>query len=488
MRYLPLLALAATALPAFADPALTIYNQNFAVVRDTVPLELKAGVTSIPFSGVTAHLEPDSVILRDSTGKSAINILEQTYRNDPVSEGLMLSLNEGQTIEFAVSNQNKPDQIIPGKIIRSGYVPPSPENGYMPQGSAINQPVIEVNGKLQFFLPGRPLFPALAGDSILKPTLIWQIKSGEATKLNAELSYVTTGMSWEADYNLVSPEKGDQLDVVGWITVKNETGMTFPNAGIKLMAGDVQKIQPPMPMMVKRSENRSMMAGMAMDEEAVTEKAFDEFHLYSLPRPTTLRDRETKQVEFIRAVNVAATRLYIYDGAMLPHGWRAQGFGVQSPEYGNQSNKKVNTFIEFKNSKENQLGMALPAGRMRFYRKDGEQLQFTGENKIDHTAKDETIRLHTGDSFDLVGERKRTKFKTDGSNRWADEAFEIKVRNHKTEPVEIRVVEHLYRGANWQIRQKSHPFEQKDSQTVEFKIPLKPDEEVIVTYEVHYTW
>jgi hypothetical protein len=264
------------------------------------------------------------------------------------------------------------------------------------------------------------------------------------------------------------------------------SGNLFKDAKVKLMAGDVNKVQPQAPSDFARNERKAMMLGAEM-ADVVTEKAFDEFHLYTIGRPVTLRNQETKQVEFIRSSNVKAPKIFVYDGATMNYGhwnyFRGEG------EYGVQTNKKVWVLREFKNSKENNLGMALPKGRLRFYSRDDDgSLQFTGENNIDHTAKDETIRVYLGNSFDLVGERRRTEYKADSSNKWLDETFEIKLRNHKTEAVEIRVVEHLSRFDNWEIKEKSNDFRSLDSHTIEFPVTLKPDEEKIVTYKVHYTW
>ncbi|HSI61995.1 MAG TPA: hypothetical protein VLE43_02720, partial [Candidatus Saccharimonadia bacterium] len=224
----------------------------------------------------------------------------------------------------------------------------------------------------------------------------------------------------------------------------------------------------------------------------VTEKSFDEYHLYTLPLATTLHDRETKQVEFVRAAEVQSKRVYVYDGLYIdPNQWRGQNITYlrTREDLGNESNTKVWVMREFKNSEQNKLGMPLPRGRVRFYRRDDDgRLQFVGEDLIDHTAKDETIRVNTGNAFDLVGERRRTDFKVDSSNHWLDESFEIKVRNHKKESVEIRVVEHLFRCVNWEVRQPSSPFTKKDAQTIEYRVTLKPDEEKTVTYTVHYTW
>jgi hypothetical protein len=347
--------------------------------------------------------------------------------------------------------------------------------------------VIEVNGKLQFTLPGQPVFPSLGDDTVLNPTLAWKIASAGETKFDAELAYITGGFSWEADYNLVSPEKGELIDVVGWVTIKNQSGKTFKDARVKLMAGDVNKIQPPL---ARTAENlgfaKAMMSDMA---PAVTEKTFDEFHLYTLANSTTLRDQESKQVEFVRATGVKSERTYVYDGAQIP-GWRVGVNYGGNPGLGLESKSKVGVYREFKNSKENHLGIPLPKGRVRFYTEESadRSLQFVGENTIDHTPKDETIRLFTGDSFDLVGERKRTNFNVKSAENSATESFEIKLRNRKTESVEIRVVEHLYRWNNWEIEQKSDEFEKKDAQTIEFRVPVNAGEERIITYTVHYTW
>lgn len=478
MRTTPIMAAGALlALAAGAEPALTIYNQNFAVVRDTVPLDLQAGTNFVRYAGATAQVEPDSVILRDAGGRHSLQILEQNYRNDPVSEPLLLSLFEGKTIDFEnrrMKDNTETRELIPGKIVRSGYVP----------GGEAQQPIIEVNGKLQFLLPGTPLFPDLGDDTVLKPAFNWLLQSDTAGKFDAEVGYVTGGFEWNASYNLVSEEKGDQADLVAWITMKNESGKTFENARIQLMAGDVNKVRP-VPMMDAVFSRAKSMGG-AFAAPAVTEKAFDEFHLYSIARATTLHDRETKQVEFAHAEKMYAPTIYVYDGA---EGYQFYGLNFDQ-SYGQSENKKVNVQREFVNAETNHLGIALPAGKLRFYRRDAEgQLQFVGENQIDHTPRNETVRVTTGQAFDLVGERKQTDFHVDRGDKWIDESFEIKLRNRKKEtPVNIRAVERLYRWSNWEITQKSDEFTKKDAQTIEFNVPVKPDEERVITYKVHYSW
>lgn len=475
-----------------SQPSLTVYNQDFAVVRQEIPLDLKSGVNQFTESEITMHVEPDSVILRDPTGKHSLQVLEQNYRNDPITEVALLSLYEGQTIEFQSG-----DRIIKGKVIRSGYVPHNYfamnryGQSYYQQQMAVGgeQPVIEVDGQLRFSLPGIPIFPRLTDDSILKPRLEWLISTDKPGKFPAEFSYVTGGMSWQADYNIVAPEKGDVVDIVGWVTIDNQSGRTFDNARIKLMAGDVSKLQPGM---TGRDFAQLEMRAANAAAPAVTEKAFDEYHLYTLDRSTTLRDRETKQVEFIHATGVASKQLYIYDGAKIDYnrynGWNWENIR-NDHSYGTESNPKIWVMREFVNSEANHLGMPLPKGRVRFYRhNDDGQVEFTGENAIDHTPKDETVRIYTGNAFDLTGERRRTNYLVESPKNSATETFEIKVRNHKKEAVEVRVVEHLYRGKNWELVTKSDPYQKKDSQTIEFPVKVPPDGEKVITYTAHYTW
>ncbi len=467
-----------TAIALAADPALTIYNQNFAVVRETLSLDLKAGNNSVRFSDATAQVEPDSVILRDPTGKQAIVVVEQNYRNDPVSQERLLSLYEGKTIEFSVRNPDGSSRVVSGRIVRSGYMSHYQPNQMNMASGGMGQPVIEVGGKLQFSLPGLPIFPALGDDTILKPALDWILYSAQPAKFNAELSYISGGMTWSADYNIVAPETGDTLDLVGWVTLDNQSGRQFDHAHIKLMAGDVNKVQPQRaPQMFAVSGG---MGGAGGGPPQVTEKSFEDYHLYSLPQPTTIHDRETKQVEFLRASGIQSKRLYVYDGLQLDRNYNQYQDIRSIQQYGTQSNPHVWVMREFANSDANHLGMPLPKGRVRFYRRDQDgQVEFTGENEIDHTPKDEMVRVYTGNAFDITGERRQTKFQSQmpQSGGWVDESFEIKLRNHKKEAATVRVVEHLYRWSNWVITQESSSHRQTDSRTMEYEVTLQPDEE-----------
>lgn len=499
-----LLALAGTSLllagAAQADPSLTIYNQNFGVIRDNLPLNLVAGVNNVEASDVTAQLEPDSVVLRDPTGQRPLRIMEQFYRADPISQAYLLSLYEGKTIDFRVRRGDK-DEIVQGKIIRSGFQTVTAARGYpYDDGSPLanGQPVVEVNGQLRFSLPGEPLFPALPGDAILKPTLNWVLRTPTAGPLNAELAYVSRGLNWEADYNVVAPSaddsaapNGEKLEVNGLVTLTNNSGKTFENAAVKLMAGDVNKIQPAVGVYY-RARAAAAISEEDEDNPQVKQKAFEDYHLYSLPDRTTVRDRETKQVEFLRANGVKCNSLYVYDGADIDSN-RYSGYDPdtirQDRGYGTKSNRKVLVMRSFENTKANGLGVPLPKGRVRFYRRDTDgQLEFTGENTIDHTPDGETVRINTGSAFDLTGDRKQTNYKIDSDKQFVIESFQITLRNRKKQPVDIRVVEHMYRGANWTMTEQSAVSLKRDANTAEFSVRVPPEGEKVVTYTVRYTW
>jgi len=475
MRASLLFCLAALGPGAFAQPGLTIYNGRFAVVRDTVPLELKAGENLVRYYGATSSLDPSTVILRDPTGKVQLSIREHNYQNDPVNQLTLLDRYEGQTLSFLVRDQ-KGERITEGKVIRSGFVP-----GGMPL-----DPVVEADGKIIFELPGKPLFPAVKDDSVLlKPLLNWKIESSEPASLEAELAYLTSGLEWSASYNLVLPPEGELADMNGWVTIVNRSGKQFENAQIKLMAGDVRRIER-RPQTVP--QKAMMMRAAAMDSEPdVLEKTFDDYHLYTIQRPSTLRDQETKQIEFTRASAVPTRRVYTFDPAP---GLQFFGQTVLDREWngGIPPLRKVAIALEFTNAEAAHLGAPLPGGSVRVYRKDGAQLEFVGEDTIEHTPRNEVVRLNLGNAFDLTGDRKRTDFSVDQANRSMEERFEVRLNNRGKKSAEIRVVEHLVRAANWSVREKSHEFRKLDSNTIEFTVLVAPDGDAALTYTVRYTW
>jgi hypothetical protein len=486
---------------ASAQTQVTVYNQNFATVKENRLLDLNKGENEVRMTDITAHLEPESVVLRHLRQPDLIKILEQNYESDPLSEGLLLRKSEGRTIDFEITLPTGGEKkIVRGKILRSGYIPHLSalqrygqqyqynQMAYSnPQGGG--QPIVEVDGKIQFGLPGKPIFEALDPKSFLKPTLLWRLWADSPGKHEVEFAYLTGGMRWEANYNAVAPEKADTFDIVGWVTLENMSGKDFDNANVKLMAGDVARAAP-------GGTPVSVLGGMARDEMAsarqvVSERAFEEYHLYTLARPTTVLDREIKQVEFVRAANVPASRVYVYDGFKLDQrylGWDYTTIRTQ-PEYGTLSNNKVWVMLEFQNSEKGHLGMPLPKGKVKLYRRDLDgRNEFIGEDQIDHTPKDETVRLYTGNAFDLTGERRQTNFRLDTNNHWLDESFEIKVRNHKKERVQVRVVEHLYRWLQWEITASSMENRKSDARTIEFRPTIAPDGEAVIRYTTHYTW
>jgi hypothetical protein len=499
MRFLrPAIFLAAGM--ACAQTQLTVYNQNFATVKEKRTLNLARGENEIRVSDITAHLEPESVVLRDLRQPDAIRILEQNYESDPLSEGLLLRKSEGKTLAFEiVLPQTGEKRIVKGKVLRSGYVPHTSAfqrygRQYQQTQLAYSSPagggqaIVEVDGKIQFNLPGKPIFDSLDPKAFLKPTLLWRLWSREAGAREVEFSYLTGGMRWEADYNAVAPEKGDRFDIVGWVTLENMSGRDFENASIKLMAGDVARAP-------SLESDQRVYGALARESAnaaaAVTERAFEEYHLYTLERAATVLDREIKQVEFVRAANVPAERIYVYDGFRADPRYRGWDYHNirERPDYGAVSNPKVWVMLEFQNSKPSGLGMPLPKGRVKVYRRDVDgRNEFIGEDRIDHTASEETVRLYTGNAFDIVGERRQTDFKLDSARHWLDESFEIKVRNHKKEPVTVRVVEHMYRWIQWGIPVNSMPFTKTDARTVEFRPSIPPGGQAVITYTAHYTW
>jgi hypothetical protein len=479
MRTIVLMSIALTTTTLFAGPQVTIYNDGFATVKEDRTLNLTEGVSEVSVSDMSRLLEPDSVMIRElAEGSFGLRILEQSFVNDPLTEGLLLHQFEGKTLRFEEKRENGTIKETVGTIIRSGYVP----------GQGMNeQPIIESEGAVRFSLPGQPVFEGIDSTAFLKPSLVWQLASKAAGECPIEVAYVTAGMSWEATYNLVTPAEGsDAFDVSGWISLNNNTGKTFDDAEIKLIAGDVAKVQP-----TRRARREDAMydfgAALADSSAMPEERPFDEFHLYTLPRPVQLRNNELKQVEFLRATGVKGNRYYVYNPMVS---YRYGGGVNNDANYGTQADKKVGVRIEISNSETNQLGVPLPKGRMRLYRtddKDGRR-EFTGESVMDHLPKNELLKLDMGNAFDLVGERKRMDFRVDTSAQRMTETFEITLRNRKETPVEIRVIEPLYRGAYWKVVKSSLPFTKVDSNTIEFRAPVPADGETVLTYTVDYRW
>jgi hypothetical protein len=482
--------LAAAQQAASPTVALTIYNHDFAVARTSIDLDLHKGVNEVTTTAVTSRLEPDSVILRDPTGKRVIHVEEQNYDAAVVSENWLLQKYEGKTIDFQMTTPDGP-KIVEGRIIRAGFNRESEVTFDEQQIQGLRaEPLIEVDGKLQFGLPGKPLFPASTDGLLLKPTLRWQIDAPEAEHFSAELAYITGGLDWEATYNVVlpaaqNPSADEAADVLGWVTIHNQSGTDFAEARIKLMAGDVAKLED-----LRRMMQQVPNAGNTLySDMAVSQKSFDDFHLYDLNRTVALRDGETKQVQFLDASDVTVHRSYLYDGAAKQ--WDSSPYRINDDQnFGlDNDNTQVHIAEEIGNTTAHHLGVPLPAGRMRLYRRDADgQMEFVGEDIIRHTPVDETLSVVSGSAFDLKGSRRQRDYSIDSSGRRLHESFEIKVKNDKEQPAHVAIVEHLYRGMNWDIVTHSSHFTKVDSKTVHFDVDVPAKGEFTVDYTVVYSW
>jgi hypothetical protein len=452
--------------------ALTIYNQNFGVVREKRNVDVKEKTGLIRFDDVAAQIDGTSVQFKSITDPLAA-VLEQNYEFDLVSADKLLE----KYIDKEITVLTKDGSRYSGSLLSFDA----------------NQLVIRQEsekGGIVMVQRGDNVkdiqFGALPEGLITKPTLVWKLATEKLGQQLIEVAYQTAGINWQADYNAILNPNDTKLDLGGWVTINNQSGATYKDAKLKLIAGDVRRVQPRQ--MFAAGGMQSAMMLDAKENGGFAEKSFFEYHLYTLGRPATVAQNQTKQIELLKAADVPVKKVFLYDGAPQ---YRFYGGLNNAANYGSEdSNKKVNVVVEVKNSKENNLGMALPKGKMRLYKRDEADgsLEFIGEDEIDHTPKDETIKLHIGDAFDIVGERKRTDFHVDNSSHVITESFEIRVRNHKTEPVEVLVKETLYRWNNWEITESNQKWTKYDANTIHFPVKIDKDGEQVITYTVKYTW
>lgn len=450
--------------------ALTIYNQNFGVVRQTRAVEIPAGVSTVRFTDVAAQIDGTSVYLQSLTDP-ATTVLEQNFEYDLVSADRLLQ----RYIDQQLTVLTKDGTRYSGKLLSFD----ERQLVLRLEGAGDGIVMIERGDNVKDIQ-----FGALPGGLITKPTLVWKVATTKPGRHRVEVAYQTAGLNWHADYNAVLSATDTAVDLSGWVTIYNQSGATYENASLKLIAGDVRRVPSPLPPAMR---GRAVVA-FAEAAPQFQEKSFFEYHLYTLQRPTTVANNQTKQIELLKAVGVPVKKTFLYCG--VPQ-YRFYGGLNTDPGFGSEdSNRKVNVIVELKNSKENQMGMPLPKGRVRVFKRDDADgtLEFVGEDQIDHTPKDETLRLYVGDAFDVVGERRRTDFKIDTGNKTISESFEICIRNHKTEPVEVLVKEPLYRWSNWQIMAKSHDWIKHDANTIHFPVRVGKNGEQIITYTVRYTW
>jgi len=440
--------------PAYAEISVTIYNQDLGLVKDVRELEFQKGKSVVKFTDVAAQIDPTSVHFKPVDVADKVAILEQNYQYDLVSSSKILEKYIDKEIELFTKSGGSSGQEKSYKGVLLSY---SGENLTLkePEG-AIR--IVRLNEVRDMY------FPSLPEGLITKPTLVWLLDSQVSGKRKAEVSYLTSGINWHAEYVAVVDQLDQNLELAGWVSIDNRSGATYEEAKVKLIAGEVHRVREELiPPRLAKGEVMEMAAGAPQFEE----KPFFEYHLYTLLRPSTIKNNEIKQVSLFPTTNVKVRKIFTYDGA--------------------REEKSVKVELEFKNSEADGLGMPLPKGKIRVYKADVDKsLEFVGEDLIDHTPKDEKVRVFLGNAFDIVGERKRTDFKQI-SKDVTEESFEIKLRNHKEEAVEVVVVEHLYFYTEWEIIESNFKYEKKDAGTIEFKIPLAKDEEKIINYTVRYT-
>ena len=448
---------------------------GFALVRLDRDIQIPHGRGTIQFTDVAALIDPTTVQFLSLTDPDGTKVLEQSFQFDLVSQDKLLS----RYIDREVSvEQSRGDgvKVVDGTLISSN-------DGLVLRGA---------DGQIHALREWSNIrFGELPGGLITRPTLEWDVESSKGGTQRARVAYQTGGITWWADYNLIFSEGADAnsgyVDLGAWVSLLNQSGARYQDAKLKLIAGDVHRAQPEAQAMRKQA----LYAMEAADAAApgFAEKAFFEYHLYTLGRPATIPNNSTKQIElFDAATRVAARKQLVYYGADL------SGYDFGGPmmdrEFGPASNTKVDVWLSFKNDKSSGMGMPLPAGRIRVSQQDKADgsLEFIGEDKIGHTAKDEDVRVKLGTAFDVVGERRQTDFRINTSGKVMEEAFEIKVRNHKAQPVEVVVRENLYRWSQWTLIEQSTQSVKKDARTVEFPVKVAADGEATVTYRVRYTW
>lgn len=454
---------------------------GYGVVRETRRITLDEGRNTYRYTGVAAGIDPTTLRFRDFRDAGA-SVLEQSYEYDLLGTTKLLEKYVGKTIRL----DGKPVTLL------------SVDGGSLIYREGEDGPVRfhTINGPNYFRGTGPTGLSAIelpdTAGLILRPTLVWDVRTDVAGERPVQVTYETSGLTWRADYTVVTNTDDSAVDVGAWVTLINQSGLSYPDTRLKLVAGDVQRINPP-----QRGGfggGGGGFGGGGGGQPQFEEKSFFEYHLYTLQRPTSLKDNSTKQIELFPTVeNVPAEKVYVYYG--LPADVRYSVF--PSPrtdrDLGLATNKKVDIYLRFKNAEAEGLGIPLPAGKLRVYKRDlaDDTLEFVGEDVLQHTPREETVLVRLGSAFDLVGERRQVDFRRGGSgfaDGWMEEDIEIKLRNRKREPVEILVKENLYRWVNWEIIEASHEFEKQDARTIHFPIEVGPDEEATVTYTVRYTW
>jgi hypothetical protein len=441
---LPVLLFVKTTAAQNPQVRVTVYNNNLALVHETRPLDMPKGVGLCSYRDVAAYIDPTSVHFKSVSNATAVRVLEQNFEYDLVSADKILQRYLDQNVRL-LTKQGNP---VEGRLLSTG-----------------GNVVLQANDNSIRILNNSEIvsteLPKLPEGLITRPTLVWQVENNGPTNQLVEVSYLTTGISWHAEYVGVLDAQDRNMDLTAWVSIDNNCGATYQDAKLLLVAGSIHRAEPPMRPMRKALEQVEMMAAVPDFEE----KEFFEYHLYTLTRSSTLKDRQQKQIELFPSAKTPVTKEYTYDGARDP--------------------KKVQVTITFKNKKEAGLGLPLPAGKVRLYKAEGEAQVLVGEDAIDHTPRDEEVRLKVGDAFDIVGERTRVSYRQVG-DRANEEKIKITLRNHKNEAVTVIVVEHF--AGDWKITESTMEHKRKDANTAEWRVAVATAGEANVEYTVFRTW
>ena len=440
---------------------------GYAIVRHDRVYDIEKGLHPLRVSNVAALIDPTTVTF-SSLDKPATRVLEQSFQFDLVSQAKLLQRYLGQRVTVEQPRGDNVD-LVEGVLLGA-------DDGLTLQMDDGSVQAIRSYGNIRF--------SQLPGGLITKPTLEWLLDSPAPGEQKTRISYETTGMTWWTDYNIIYDESRDcSMDLSAWVSIINQSGAGFDDARLKLIAGDVNRAQAVQP-------RRDVMYKMAMAEESdgFTEKSFFEYHLYTLDRRTSLPNNSTKQIQLMPTARHIQCEKELVFAPTLDMAFR--GYQQFDQEYGRYGNGDVNVFLRFQNEKSQQLGIPLPAGRIRVNQLDPADgsLEFIGEDVIDHTPRNEAVLIEMGNAFDVVGERKQTDFRVDTRTRNLWETFEIRLRNHKDEAVDIVVLENLYRAANWEIENASQKHVKDNSNRVRFDVKVPSEGEQVILYTVHYSW
>ena len=472
---------------------LTVYNMNLALIREIRPITLTKGLNTIVLPDIPATIDGTSLHFSSLTDPKSVRVLEQNFQYDLIHHAKLLEKYLGKEVEFVRYDQATEKEFsVFGKLLATGWQQQASYNPYgqrLPPSSYSysGQMIAEINGKVEIGPSGRLILPSLSEGLILKPQLQWLLSSTRAGSHNTEISYLATQLSWNCDYVVLLNQEDTKLDLTGWVTLTNNSGASFKDAGLKLVAGDLNVIK------TEAEAVGFARKSLAMADEAAPQfeqKELFEYKLYTLQRRTDLANNETKQIELVSGRQIPSKKTFVYDG--LSNFWRSwhnnAGYRDQS-SFGQQSNTKMGVFVLFKNSQNEGLGIPLPKGKIRVYKRDSDgKEQFIGEDQVDHTPKDEEIRLYLGNAFDLVGSRVQKNFRVVVSGHSVEETFEIKVKNHKDEAIEVMVYEHPWRWSEWEITKSNAEWEKVDQTTIRFPVKIAKNSEKVVSYTVRYTW